>query len=92
MFVDTHCHLTMLDLTPYDGDLDVALQQARAVGGHRFMSISVDLDDHIDHDSDSESRKKVMLIIKNKIRMKKKFLFICSEIAIFVTKSSRFSD
>ncbi|MFI7923126.1 hypothetical protein ACFMJV_18785, partial [Acinetobacter baumannii] len=21
MFVDTHCHLTMLDLTPYNGDL-----------------------------------------------------------------------
>ncbi|EPO4038924.1 hypothetical protein ACUAC9_003744, partial [Acinetobacter baumannii] len=20
MFVDTHCHLTMLDLTPYNGD------------------------------------------------------------------------
>lgn len=48
MFVDTHCHLTMLDLTPYDGDLDLALQQARAVGVHRFMSISVDLDDHIE--------------------------------------------
>ena len=47
MFVDTHCHLTMLDLIPYDGDLDLALQQARAVGVHRFMSISVDLDDHI---------------------------------------------
>ncbi len=25
MFVDTHCHLTMLDLTPYNGDLDLAL-------------------------------------------------------------------
>jgi len=48
VFVDTHCHLTMLDLTPYDGDLDLALQQARAVGVHRFMSISVDLDDHIE--------------------------------------------
>ena len=48
MFVDTHCHLTMLDLTPYNGDLDQALAQAREAGVSRFMSISVDLDDHIE--------------------------------------------
>lgn len=47
MFVDTHCHLTLLDLTPYDGDLDLALAQAREAGVSKFMSISVDLDDHI---------------------------------------------
>ncbi|WP_296279974.1 TatD family hydrolase [uncultured Acinetobacter sp.] len=47
MFVDTHCHLTMLDLTPYDGNLDAALQQARDGGVSKFMGISVDLDDHI---------------------------------------------
>lgn len=47
MFVDTHCHLTMLDLTPYDGNLDLALAQAREAGVSKFMSISVDLDDHI---------------------------------------------
>ena len=46
MFVDTHCHLTMLDLTPYNGDLDLALA-ARAEGVSKFMAISVDLDDHI---------------------------------------------
>ncbi|MDA3579331.1 TatD family hydrolase [Acinetobacter ursingii] len=47
MFVDTHCHLTMLDLTAYDGDLDQALAQARQAGVSKFMSISVDLDDHL---------------------------------------------
>ncbi|MFI7969209.1 TatD family deoxyribonuclease, partial [Acinetobacter baumannii] len=47
MFVDTHCHLTMLDLTPYNGDLDLALAAARAEGVSKFMAISVDLDDHI---------------------------------------------
>ena len=47
MFVDTHCHLTMLDLTPYQGDLDQALAQARLAGVSKFMGISVDLDDHI---------------------------------------------
>ena len=47
MFTDTHCHLTLLDLAPYGGDLDLALEQARKAGVSRFMSISVDLDDHI---------------------------------------------
>ena len=47
MFTDTHCHLTLLDLTPYGGDLDLALEQAREAGVSHFMSISVDLDDHI---------------------------------------------
>jgi TatD DNase family protein len=47
VFVDTHCHLTMLDLTPYEGSLDLALQQAREAGVSKFMGISVDLDDHI---------------------------------------------
>ena len=48
MFVDTHCHLTLLDLTPYHGDQDQALAQAREAGVSKFMSISVDLDDHIE--------------------------------------------
>ena len=48
MFVDTHCHLTMLDLTPYDGQLDLALAQAREAGVSKFMGISVDLYDHIE--------------------------------------------
>jgi TatD DNase family protein len=47
VFTDTHCHLTLLDLAPYGGDLDLALEQARKAGVSRFMSISVDLDDHI---------------------------------------------
>ena len=47
MFVDTHCHLTMLNLEPYGGDLDAAIQQARDAGVSKMMGISVDLDDHI---------------------------------------------
>ncbi|SPL71445.1 TatD family hydrolase [Acinetobacter stercoris] len=46
MFVDTHCHLTMLDLEAYAGDLNLALAAAREAGVSRFMGISVDLDDH----------------------------------------------
>ena len=47
MFIDSHCHLTMLDLTPYAGELDGAIQAAKAAGVSRMMSISVDLDDYI---------------------------------------------
>ena len=47
MFIDSHCHLTMLDLTPHSGDLDSAIQAAKAAGVSRMMSISVDLDDYI---------------------------------------------
>ena len=47
MFVDTHCHLTMLNLEPYDGNLDLAIQHARDAGVSKMMGISVDLDDHI---------------------------------------------
>ncbi len=48
MFVDTHCHLTMLDLSPYDGDLDAAIAQARLAGcvSKLWVSLSI-LDDHI---------------------------------------------
>lgn len=37
----------MLNLEPYAGDLDAALQQARDAGVSKFMGVSVDLDDHI---------------------------------------------
>ncbi len=47
MFVDTHCHLTMLDLTPYGGNLDLAIEQAHLAGVSKMMGISVHLDDHI---------------------------------------------
>lgn len=47
MFTDTHCHLTMLNLAPYAGDLDQALQEARDAGVTKFMGISVTLDDHV---------------------------------------------
>lgn len=47
MFVDTHCHLTLIDLSLYNGDLNQALDAARAAGVSKMMSISVHLDDHV---------------------------------------------
>jgi TatD DNase family protein len=46
VFIDSHCHLNRLDLAPYDGSLDRALEAARAVGVSRFLAVSVDLDDY----------------------------------------------
>ncbi|WP_110716520.1 TatD family hydrolase [Salinicola acroporae] len=44
MFVDSHCHLDRLDLTPYGGDLDAALEAARGRGVRRFLAISTSLE------------------------------------------------
>lgn len=48
MFTDTHCHLNLLDLTAYQGDLDQALTAARQANVTKFMAISVNLDDYIE--------------------------------------------
>ena len=45
MFTDSHCHLTMLNLEPYNGNLALAIDAAVQAGVDRMMSISVDLDD-----------------------------------------------
>lgn len=44
MLIDTHCHLDKLDLTPYDGNLHLALDAAADVGVKQLVSISVDLE------------------------------------------------
>ncbi|WP_251976476.1 TatD family hydrolase [Salinicola avicenniae] len=44
MFVDSHCHLDRLDLKPYDGDLDRALDAARLRGVRRFLAIATSLE------------------------------------------------
>lgn len=44
MLVDSHCHLDMLDLTPYDGDLDKVIKEAEIAGVEHFLSIAVQLD------------------------------------------------
>ncbi|GHB08182.1 TatD family hydrolase [Salinicola rhizosphaerae] len=44
MFVDSHCHLDRLDLTPHDGSLGRALDAARARGVQRFLAIATSLE------------------------------------------------
>lgn len=44
LLVDSHCHLDRLDLKPFGGRLEQALDAARAVGVQRFLSAAVDLE------------------------------------------------
>ena len=42
MLIDSHCHLDRLDLTPYNGSLEAALDAARTRGVRKFLCIGVD--------------------------------------------------
>ena len=43
MFVDSHCHLNMLDLKPYEGDLSVLIEKAKIKGIEHILCVGVDL-------------------------------------------------
>lgn len=43
MLTDSHCHLDRLNLEPYDGSLELALDAARAAGVSRFLCVGIDL-------------------------------------------------
>src|SRR4051812_35919498 len=43
MLIDSHCHLDLLDLTPYNGDLSLVLKAANANDVQRFLCVCVDL-------------------------------------------------
>ena len=44
MYIDSHCHLDRLKLDNYDGDLNAALDAARARGVHRMLCVAIDLE------------------------------------------------
>ncbi|MGO3407889.1 TatD family hydrolase [Marinomonas sp.] len=45
MLIDTHCHLDKLDLTPYNGDINGAIDAAALKGVKQMLNISVNLED-----------------------------------------------
>ncbi|MEL0636861.1 MULTISPECIES: TatD family hydrolase [Marinomonas] len=45
MLIDTHCHLDKLDLTPYNGDINGAIDAAAQKGVKQMLSIAVNLED-----------------------------------------------
>lgn len=44
MYIDSHCHLDRLDLSPYNGDLAAAIDAARQAGVKEMLCIGIDLD------------------------------------------------
>ena len=48
MFVDSHCHLTHLDLDIFGGTLDGVIEAAQAAEVHKMLCISVDLDNALE--------------------------------------------
>lgn len=48
MLVDSHCHLDRLDLTPFAGDLSLALQAARNAGVEQFLCVAIDQQNQAD--------------------------------------------
>lgn len=44
MLVDSHCHLDRLDLSAYEGQLDLALQAAKDHGIEHFLCVCIDLE------------------------------------------------
>jgi TatD DNase family protein len=44
MYVDSHCHLDRVDLTPYDGDFDALIARTRAEGVGHMLCVCIDLE------------------------------------------------
>ncbi|OGV25413.1 MAG: hypothetical protein A3F18_04030 [Legionellales bacterium RIFCSPHIGHO2_12_FULL_37_14] len=44
--VDSHCHLHLMDLTPYNQQIQPVLDAAKAKGVHKFLCVAVELANH----------------------------------------------
>ncbi|MCW8877370.1 MAG: TatD family hydrolase [Kangiellaceae bacterium] len=42
MLVDSHCHLDRVDLSPFDGQMSLALKAARDAGVNKFLCVAID--------------------------------------------------
>lgn len=61
MYVDSHCHLNMLDLEPFAGELEKVLSNARLKGVHYFLCVAVTLEDHTELRTIAEKHKNVFI-------------------------------
>lgn len=43
MLVDSHCHLNMLNLAPFQGNMDILMEQAKKEGVQHILCVGVDL-------------------------------------------------
>ena len=44
MFIDSHCHLNMLDLSPYKGDLGALIEKSKSMDVEHILCVCVDLE------------------------------------------------
>ena len=42
--IDSHCHLDRLDLTPFDGDMDAMMAEAKALDVEQMIAVCVDME------------------------------------------------
>ena len=63
MFIDSHCHLNLLDLTPYQDDLHSVLNQAQEKGVNHFLCVSVTLKDFEDLKKIAENHDNVSISV-----------------------------
>lgn len=45
MFIDSHCHVHLIDLKDFEGSQDLVMQRSREEGVHRFLNVAVSTDD-----------------------------------------------
>ncbi len=48
MLIDSHCHLDRVDLSPYQNDFSIFMQQTREAGVDRMLCVSIDLESYPD--------------------------------------------
>lgn len=48
MLIDSHCHLDRVDLSPYQNDFSIFMQQTREAGVEHMLCVSIDLESYPD--------------------------------------------
>lgn len=46
MFIDSHCHLDRVDLSPYDGDFHRLMEATQAAGVEQLLCVGIDLEQY----------------------------------------------
>jgi TatD DNase family protein len=59
MLVDSHCHLDRLDLEPFSGSLEIALEAARKQGVNQFLCVAINVENQPQVNSIAEANEDV---------------------------------
>ena len=61
MLIDSHCHLNMLDLTPFDGQLENVLDAGKKLNVEKFICVAVDLNHDQELKNIAENHQQVFI-------------------------------